>query len=170
VIGLAAGGYFLDLRKREAQEQFRITRDAARTFLVSVNEEELLHEPGMQPLREKLLREALGYYARFLESRPGDPEVLQEQAEANRQLGELYAERGKAVPARPLLDKAVRAFEGLRGRNPTDRELRRGLAQAYLARAGLNERGAEGESELADAGRGVELLAALVAESPNDPA
>ena len=78
VVGLTAGTIFLEKSKREAEENFRITREAAHNFLVTVNEEDLLNEPGMQPLRQKLLSQALDYYKEFLEKRPGDPIVRQE--------------------------------------------------------------------------------------------
>ena len=167
VLGLTVVAGLIRKSEQEAKKQFAITRDAVRKLLVSVNEDDLLHEPGMQPLRQKLLTDALNYYDEFLKTRPGDQDVLQEKAEANRQVGELYAEAGRFELAGPRIAWSIRGFDDLRARGRDTREVRLGLGRAYLAQAGLPD--AEGGG-LAAADRAVELLAAVTAESPEDPA
>jgi len=107
VVGLTAGTVFLEKSKRAAEENFRITREAAHKFQVTVNEEDLLNEPGMQPLRHKLLIQTLDYYKEFLETRPGDPILRQERAEANRQLAEVYCEEDRMDEAKWLLEQSL---------------------------------------------------------------
>jgi tetratricopeptide (TPR) repeat protein len=168
VVGLTAGTVLLERSKREAQEDFEITRAAAHKFLVAVNEERLLDEPGMQGLRQQLLMEALDYYQKFLDKRPGDPVVRQERAEANRQLGEVYAQVGRMSEARSLLERSVREFTEVRERAPADPEVRRGLARSYLALADLQvQSGKPGEGR-DQAGQAIGLLERLRAESPED--
>ena len=133
VVGLTAGTVLLEKSKREAEENFQITRDSVKKLLVTVNEEDLLNEPGMQPLRDKLLSQALEYYNQFLEKRPGDPTVRQERADANRQLAEVYYEAGRTEEARSLLEQSLTEYLDLRGKAPSDPGLDRGLAQALLA-------------------------------------
>src|SRR5262249_28454658 len=43
-------------QRRLAQENFREARQAVDTYLTQVSEEDLLDQPGLEPLREKLLR------------------------------------------------------------------------------------------------------------------
>jgi serine/threonine-protein kinase len=170
VVGLTAGTVLLERSKREAQENFEITRAAAHKFLVGVNEEHLLDEPGMQGLRQQLLMEALDYYQKFLQKRPGDPVVRREQAEANRQLGEVYAQVGRMAEARSLLERSVSEFNVLEGRAPPDPEVRRGLARSYLALAEFQVQSGKPEEGREHAGVAIGLLEQLRAESPEDTA
>ncbi len=140
VVGLTAGTIILEKSKREAEENFRITRDSVQKLLVTVNEEDLLNEPGMQPLRDKLLSQALEYYDEFLEKRPGDSTVRQERADANRQLAEVYYEVGRTEEARSLLEQSLTEYLDLRGKGQSDPAFDRGLAQAFLARADMQIR------------------------------
>ncbi len=169
VVGLAAGTVLLERSKREVQENFEMTRAAAHRFLVAVNEERLLDEPGMQGLRQQLLMEALDFYRKFLQKRPGDPVVRREQAEANRQLGEVYGQVGRLSEARSLLEQSVGEFNDVRGQVPADREVRRGLALSYLALADLEVRSGKPAEGRDQAGRAIGLLEQLRGESPEDP-
>ena len=40
--------------------------DAVNTYFTTVSEEHLLNEPGMQPLRQKLLKLSIPYYQAFV--------------------------------------------------------------------------------------------------------
>jgi tetratricopeptide (TPR) repeat protein len=170
VVGLTAGTILLERSKREAQENFKMTKAAAHKFLVAVNEEKLLDEPGMQGLRQKLLMEALDYYQKFLEKRPGDPIVRQEQAEANRQLGEVYGQVGRMLEATSLVERSVREFNDVRERGPADPEVRRGLARSYLALAELQVRSGKPEEGREQAGQTIQLMEQLRSERPEDTA
>jgi tetratricopeptide (TPR) repeat protein len=169
VVGLIAGTVLLERRKREAQENFEMTRAAAHKFLVAVNEEQLLDEPGMQGLRQKLLMEALDYYQKFLEKRPSDPTVWREQAEANRQLGDVYGQVGRLSEAKALVERSVRGFRDLRGRAAVDSEIRRGLAQSYLALAELEVQSGKPEEGRDQANQAIQLLEQLRIENSEDP-
>ncbi len=70
-------------RQRErAERNFGLARDAVRDYYISVSEETLLKQPGLQPLRETLLRQALVYYQNFLDERQDDPALREEVAQA----------------------------------------------------------------------------------------
>jgi tetratricopeptide (TPR) repeat protein len=170
VVGLTAGTVLLKRSEREARENFEMTRAAAHKFLVAVNEERLLDEPGMQGLRQQLLMEALDYYQKFLDKRPGDPVVRQERAEANRQLGEVYAQVGRMDEARSLLERSLKEFNDVRGTAPADPDVRRGLARSYLALAEFQVQSGKPEEGREQAGQAIRLLERLRAESPEDTA
>ena len=62
---------------REAQEEseqsFREMQRAVDRFFTHASDHELLDQPGMQPLRQALLQEAVQYYQKFLKQRSDDP-------------------------------------------------------------------------------------------------
>jgi serine/threonine-protein kinase len=58
-----------------AERHFEQARDAVNQFYTEVSEEALLHQPGLQPLRERLMKQALEYYVGFLKER-GDDQAL----------------------------------------------------------------------------------------------
>ena len=52
--------------------QFLSNRRAVDTYFTRMSEEQLLEQPGLQPLRKKLLQSALDYYESFLAQRGDD--------------------------------------------------------------------------------------------------
>jgi eukaryotic-like serine/threonine-protein kinase len=112
-----------------ADANFHRARQAVEDYFTTVSEEVLLDEPGMQPLREKLLKSALKYHEVFLKDRAGDASVSAELAESNRRFGliSLYTERG--VDPLPYLRSALERFEALVREHPDRPEYRRQVAQ-----------------------------------------
>ena len=95
--GLIAAGIWFNSRLRTernvavananlAEQRFQLNREAVDRYFTEVSEGDLLDEPGLQPLREKLLKLAKDYYARFVEERRNDPAV---RADLARSLGRL---------------------------------------------------------------------------------
>ena len=78
-----------------------------------MSEEQLLNQPGLQPMREKLLRSALEYYQGFVRQRADDPTLRRQLGEAHRRLGEINNDLGNRVEAIAALERAVATFEPL---------------------------------------------------------
>jgi eukaryotic-like serine/threonine-protein kinase len=79
----ATQNYKESVRQRDrAEHNFQLAQDAVRDYFTRVSEETLLNQPGMQPLRDSLLRQALPYYQEFLAQRKDDPSLRQEVAQA----------------------------------------------------------------------------------------
>ncbi|MGI9427854.1 MAG: hypothetical protein ACR2NM_04305, partial [Bythopirellula sp.] len=78
-----------DRQREHAERNFSLARDAVRDYYISVSEETLLKQPGLQPLRESLLRQALVYYQAFLEKRKDDPTLREEVAQAQFFTGQI---------------------------------------------------------------------------------
>ena len=71
-------------RQRQIAEQnFGLAREAVQEYYVTVSEEMLLKQPGMQPLRDALLRQALVYYQKFLDERDDDSALQEDVAQAH---------------------------------------------------------------------------------------
>ncbi len=133
---LANGQRDLASRQRDlASENFQKARQAVDIFLTNVSEEQLLNQPGLQPLRQKLLRSALDYYQDFVRKRADDPTLRRQLAEAYRRLGEINGELSNHPEAIAALEQAVRIFEPLRAAAPTDVELSIAPARALQALA-----------------------------------
>jgi serine/threonine-protein kinase len=116
-----------------ADANFRRARQAVDDYFTTVSEDVLLDEPGMQPLRAKLLRTALDYHAAFLHERAGDPAVEAELAESHRRYALIAAITGRRGEAEPHLRTALAMFEGLARRYPDRPEHRREIARLLCA-------------------------------------
>src|SRR5262249_24698612 len=118
------------LRSR-AEESDRQSREAVNRFFVLVGEEKLLMQPGLQPLRKKLLEEALEYYENFLRQRGNDPDLLAEVAETYLRLGKILKEIGSDAEALTAFEKARVLLEKLSAEHPADLRLRRALGESH---------------------------------------
>jgi len=105
---IACGAWFItEGARRRAEESHRQTRQVVDDLLTRISEEELLNQPGMQPLRRDLLDKAREHYQRFVEQRSGDPGLRAELAEAEFRLGLVELLLGR-------LDAAETRFETAR--------------------------------------------------------
>lgn len=75
-----------------AERGYREARSAVHGFFTEVAEDDLLDQPGLQPLRERLLRRALEHYSRFLEERGDDPNLRDEIADVHDRVGRVLEE------------------------------------------------------------------------------
>ncbi len=119
----------------EARENLKTAGGAVETFFTTVSEEHLLDEPGMQPLRLKLLKLALPYYQDFASRGSGDPALQVALARAYLNWGTIMGEIGSKDESKRLLLTAVSHFERLRQRDSTNLMVRIGLARSYQALA-----------------------------------
>ncbi|MCA9248427.1 MAG: protein kinase, partial [Planctomycetales bacterium] len=89
--------------QEEANASFRQAREAVDTLLTHASENVLLNQPGLQPLRQELLADALAYYEQFA-ARDGVPLVEDE-------LGLLHYRLGRITADIDSPEKAVGHFE-----------------------------------------------------------
>ncbi|MFO0845160.1 MAG: serine/threonine-protein kinase [Gemmataceae bacterium] len=92
-----------------AEARFLKMLEVADRYFTEVSESTLLHEPGMQPLRERLLSQARDFYAGFVRDRPNDPRLEGELARSVYRLGGIDAELAR-------YDDAVAHFADARAR------------------------------------------------------
>ena len=143
-------------RKEAAQQRdlaranFQKAHQAVDTYLTEVSEDQLLDQPGLQPLRSKLLKSALQYYQAFVEERGADPSLQRDLAEAYRRVGSITSEIGSKDEAEPPLRQAIGLFQTLLKGTPDDEELQNGLARSYqllASSASVWQPGRPGEGE-----------------------
>ena len=116
-----------DRERQRAERNFGLARDAVREYYISVSEETLLKQPGMQPLRENLLRQALVYYQSFLEERQDDLTLLEEVAQAHFFTGQITQAIDSPAKALPHYQSAAEAQQQLLAESPKTKD----LATAY---------------------------------------
>jgi tetratricopeptide (TPR) repeat protein len=153
----------------EARRTLRMANEAVDTYFTQVSEEHLLEEPGMQPLREKLLKLSLPYYRAFAEQKGHDPALQVQLANAYLRWGMITGEIGSRDESKQLLRTAVSHFERLLGAGPTNLDFRIGLARSYQALAYQDIFTDQPQDGFRMARRAAEIWARIVQDRPGDP-
>ena len=112
-----------------ADTNFHRARQAVEDYFTTVSEDKLLDEPGMQSLREKLLRSALKYHEAFLLERAGDASVEAELAHSHQRYGVIAITTGGREEGGTHLRTALDTFRKLSREHPDRLEYRRQIAQ-----------------------------------------
>ncbi len=157
-----------DLARRMAEANYRDARGAVFDYLTSVSEEALLDEPGMQPLRQRLLQSALAYHRRFIERRANDPDAIVDLARSQAALANVSKELGGLAESIRGYEAAIRLHRELDARRPGDPEMRNALAECYLRMAEVQNVLSRQREALENCDGAIGLLEALVADRPAD--
>jgi serine/threonine protein kinase/tetratricopeptide (TPR) repeat protein len=99
--------------KLKAEQNFQLARAAVDRYHTSVSQDDLLKEPGMEPLRKKLLEAAREFYEKFKKERAGDPSVQAELGKATFRLAQITGELDSEFDAIKLHEEAAKLFETL---------------------------------------------------------
>ena len=105
-----------------------------------VSEEELLNEPGMQPLRKDLLEKALSYYKYFLTQAGSDTKMLDEVAGAHYRVGMIEQLTGNEEVAERAFVQALEIQTQLVEESPENEGRVRALGDTFNALGGLYSR------------------------------
>ena len=105
--GLAIGVGLLKVQRDRAERNFQLAQDAVRQYYIRVSEETLLNQPGMQPLRDSLLKQALDYYEEFLKERGDNPQLRHEAAQAEFFVGRMTETIDSPAAALPHYERAA---------------------------------------------------------------
>ncbi len=153
----------------EARRTLKMANEAVNTYYKEVSEEHLLNEPGMQPLRERLLKLSLPYYRTFAEQKANDPALRVQLANAYFRWGTITGVIGSKEEAKRILLMAIRHFEALLLADPTNLEVRIGMARSCQAFALEAVRSDQPEEGSRAARLAAELWAEVVRATPDDP-
>lgn len=129
-----------DRQRKEAERNFQLARDAVQNYYISVSEETLLKQPGLQPLRESLLRQALVYYQGFLEKREDDPALRKEVAQAHYFTGQITQSIESPSAALTHFEKAAESQEELLAEAPDAADLQAAYGSTLNALGGASLR------------------------------
>jgi tetratricopeptide (TPR) repeat protein/tRNA A-37 threonylcarbamoyl transferase component Bud32 len=138
---LAVGLVMVNAANKRAEHNFEVARKAIRDYYVTVSEETLLNQPGMQPLRDQLLKQALDYYKEFLaSSEHQDGPMLDEIAQANFFVGRITESIESPSQAIPYYQTAVALNDRLVAQSPKDEKRLYEQARALNALGGSLQR------------------------------
>lgn len=132
VIGVAALAYTsvnVYLARQRAEHRFAQARQAVDVNLLRIADDPRLLSDELKPLRSRLLREGLSYYASFLNERSDDPGLLAVQAGAQLRSAIIQQEMGAATAARREYRKAFPLFDQLSRQGPLAPSWRLDLAR-----------------------------------------
>ncbi len=156
------------LAKQKADDNFKLAKQAVDDYHTKVSQDDLLQEPGMQPLRKRLLESAAVYYKKFIGEKADDPNLRGEFAKANYRLSHITGEIGSKSEAIELDKKAAGIFEELAAAKSKE-DFRADQAACY-DHLGLLYRTTD---NLADADKyfvkALTVWESLVAEQPKEP-
>jgi serine/threonine-protein kinase len=154
----------------EADKNFRQVLQTIDRYCTQISEDVLLDEPGMQPLRRRLLTAAQEYYRQFVRQGSDKPQVRVELGGACQRLGRLTGDLESWSEALPYFQDAVAIFDQLTRDYPEVPDYRHRLALAcndvgswYLLGPRLDEAGAAFH-------RALELEEVLAANHPGEAA
>ncbi len=120
-----------------AERNFALARSAVHDYYITVSEDTLLQQPGMQGLREDLLRQALVYYQRFLDERQDDPSLRQEVADAHYYAGIIVQAISSPSEALPHFEKAAVLQKDLLEKSADKVAIKSGYGQSLNAIGGV---------------------------------
>jgi serine/threonine-protein kinase len=154
----------------EARRTLKIASEAVDTYFTQVSEEHLLNQPGMQPLRRKLLEQALPYYQKFVMKKGNDPAMRANLANAYLRWGDIASQLGANEEAETNLKRAVAQFQDLLRSELANVEVRIGLAKAHqgLAQQWLFNHSDQTEFGRSEAERAIAAWDAVLAARPQD--
>lgn len=107
-------------------------RRAVDQYLSKITDSELLTVPGMQPLRQELLAEALKFYEEFTSEQTDDSELQIELALAHSRLSVIQRELGNSEAAKAANARALEQLESLRNRQLGGVPVLSALVEAYF--------------------------------------
>jgi serine/threonine-protein kinase len=119
-------------QRQRAESNFALARDAVDEFSTQVSENTLLRSPlpGLQPLRNELLRTALHYNQAFVDRQGDEPGLRADLARARFRMGGITDALGSKTEALDHYEKARALWEELRELDPDASRYQWELARA----------------------------------------
>ncbi len=131
---LAIGSVLIKREQQRTEENFLLARAAVDQMLTQLGEVDLADVPQMEPVRKRMLGQALLFYQTFLKKRANDLTVRQETTRARLRLAGILEMLGDYSEAELGFGRAVAEFETLSKTHPDNVEIRRDLSRAEHSR------------------------------------
>ena len=154
-------------QKEKAEHNYQLARKAVDRYHTEVSESVLLHEPGLEPLRKKLLEAAREFYEQFVQERQEDPGVQDELGKSLFRLAQISGEIDSRFKAIEIHRRALTVFTALAAEHPGVAIFQADLAacQHHLGRLyRLTDQIAKSEASYQEALAGWEKLTASTGE------
>ncbi len=151
-----------------ANERLDIAKRTVDDFFTLVSEDKLLDQPGMHPLRKKLLQHARDYYAKDLTNTADTPELQKELALNHFRVGRICAEMDSPDRALRHYNEASTIQRELRKTDPENLDLLAELGDTLNAKGKALIKRDEFERALEAYNEVTEIRRQLVALQPDD--
>ena len=125
--------------RTEAEENFQAARQAVDDSFTLISEEILFDEPGLQPVRRKLLQRALEYHQHFVRERGGDKALKSELARSELRLANIIALLGRHEESLKYYLTCRTRYEELVRDQPDDLASRKGLVECLINSARIQK-------------------------------
>lgn len=155
------------IQRSVADANFHRARAAVDEFLIRVSQEDLLQQPGLQPLRRELLTSAQRYHEQFLRERGGDPDLRMDIALTQGRIGLIHRELGQLPEALAAFERAESIYAALAKETPVPLLMQRRAANLHDVALIQRMRGQLREARTSYQ-RSLELDEQLLRELPKD--
>jgi tetratricopeptide (TPR) repeat protein len=129
IVGTTTGLMMARRERGRTEDSFHNAHQAINRIFTRVSEEKLLKQPGLQPLRNELLKDAGRYYEDFFNQRDGDHTLRAELAAARARAAKVISLTSSASEAVPQYRQAVALWQILVTQQPANQNHRASLAQ-----------------------------------------
>jgi serine/threonine protein kinase/Tfp pilus assembly protein PilF len=117
---------------KEARDKHATARQVVDRMWTDVAEEWLKKEPGLEPLQETFLREALAFYVKETEQQPNDPQVAAKTAQAYLRVADIQQHFGQVKEAEDSYHHAISLLVELAPEHGQKAENRKDLADCHM--------------------------------------
>lgn len=152
----------------ESERNLGLARQAVDELYTEVSEIDLKDQPGLQPLKQKLLGRALGYYEKLLADRADNAELTAELAGIEFRVGTITEELKSAEEALPHFETAARIQDDLLHRSPADSALQEALSDSWNSIGRVQHRLQRPDAAAAAYSRARQLREALAEAQPHN--
>ena len=116
-------------QREQADDNLRQALAAMDQMLSGVSKEELGEVSQSEPLRRRLLEDALGFYKVFLQQRSTNPVLQREMARTYHRIGNIHRQLGQLGQAESALRRGLADFERLAAEHPDAPQNHVGVAE-----------------------------------------
>jgi eukaryotic-like serine/threonine-protein kinase len=127
----------------KSERNFNIARDSIDELYADVAEIDLENAPGMQPLKEKLLKRSLEYYERLLAESKKDGALTADFAANHFRVGVILDQLGKTAEAAPHYEEAKRIQAALLAAEPKNSTFQIALSDTWNELGRVAQRGGD---------------------------
>jgi eukaryotic-like serine/threonine-protein kinase len=171
VVALAVGTVLIKQEQARTEIQFQHARAAVDQMLTELAQVELADVPQMEPVRKKMLGEALVFYKKFLAERGHDLSIRQDVGRAYTRLGDIQEMLGTyqgALGAEDSYNRAIAMLAPLVTKNPKMADYQRDLATALHNQGVLEKKEFRFEAAENDLSKAREFRKQLAAADPKN--
>jgi serine/threonine-protein kinase len=115
-----------------AEQRFRQAHRAVGEFCIQLGERQLARYPGLQPVRQAILRAGVKYYKEFLKQKQNDPRLRKEMADTLFSLAFISNVLGKEGDAQAAYEQALTYYQDVLRADPTNAGAQEGLARTSV--------------------------------------